>query len=91
VIQVDSLLTLLAASLICIRLLTFRRGEARHRAGYACLAWLLIAGTGTVSIRILTGTACPSGWGIAVVMLVLAALVVRARGNVAHVIQLRRL
>lgn len=90
-IPADSMITLLAASLICIRLLTFRRGEARHRVGYACLAWLLIAGTGTISIRILTGTACPTGWGVAVVMLVLAVLVVRARGNVAHVIQLRRL
>lgn len=86
-----AVITLLAAAVICLRLMTFRRGESRVRRGYSCLAWLLIAGTGTVAIRILVGAACPAGWGIAIVMAVLALLVVRARGNVAHVIRLRRL
>ena len=87
----STLVTLLCALLICTRLLTFRRRGARYRLGYSCTAWLLIAGTGTVAIRILTQSGYPAGWGIALVMAVLAWLVWRARSNVAQVIKLRRL
>ena len=71
----STLVTLLCALLICTRLLTFRRRGARYRLG----------------IRILTQSGYPAGWGIALVMAVLAWLVWRARGNVAQVIKLRRL
>lgn len=88
---VPSLIILLSALVICLRLLTFRRGPSRHRLGYSIAAWLLIAGTGTSTVRILTGAEiCSGGWGVPVVMAVFAFLVIRARGNVAHIIQLRR-
>lgn len=89
--NIPTVVTLICAVLICARLLTYRRNGARYRLGYSCAAWLLIAGTGTVAIRIITQSSYPAGWGIAIVMTVFACLVWRARGNVAHIIQLMRI
>lgn len=87
-----SLIILVAAAVICARLLTYRRGDSHHSYLYSITAWLLIAGTGTATIRILLGHyPCANSWGIALVMAVFAVLVIRAEGNVAHVIKLRRI
>lgn len=89
--SIPSFMTLIAAIVICARLLTFQRRGGRVRRGYSLLAWALIAGSGTMAIRIIAGQACGAGWGIAVVMAVFALLVIRAGGNIAHVITLRSL
>ncbi|RPE74620.1 phage holin family protein [Vulcaniibacterium tengchongense] len=84
-----TVLTLIACLAICARLLTYKRGpDARHRVGVGLCAWLLIVCTGGQAIHIaLVGAAAHvSPWQLGV-LLVLAVLTYRARGNVARILR----
>lgn len=80
-------------SAICVRIAAYRREGARYRAGVSLLAYLLCVGTGcyslTVYLDMLRGHshATLSPW-LLIILLVLAVLVYRARGNVARIIQI---
>ena len=80
---------LLISAYICLRLLTYRRPpDARHRPLVAWFAWGLIAATGSYALTILLrGPSamfiCP--WSV-FCLAVLALLVWRAHGNVAHLL-----
>lgn len=82
--NVPEIIALMAALIICVRLLTFRRRQRRVRRGVSCLAWLLIAVTGSLVIQLLVHGNSPTGWLLAALLVVIAVLVVRAGGNVAH-------
>lgn len=87
--QLITVLSLLASATTCFRLLTYRRDpDARHRRGVSWCAWVLVACTGGNAIQIiLQGQAAhPSIWNLGV-LLVLAVLSLRARGNVARILQ----
>lgn len=80
-------------SAICVRIASYRREGARYRAGVSLLAYLLCVGTGcyslTVYLDMLRGHshASLSPW-LLIILMVLAVLVYRARGNVARIIQI---
>ena len=84
-----NLLTVLACIAISGRLLTYRRApDARHRWGVGVCAWMLIAGTGGQALQILLAgsRAHPSIWHLGI-LIVLAVLSFRARGNVARILK----
>ncbi|MCY1296494.1 putative 3TM holin [compost metagenome] len=77
---------------ICVRIVCYRREGARYRLGVSALAYLLAVGTGcyslTVTIDVLRGYAsnhAVSPW-LLLVLLVVAILIYRAKGNVARII-----
>lgn len=79
-------ITVLANVATAGRLLTYRRGDSRYRPGMSLLAYLLIVCSGGQAIDIVVNQAEVSGWetGFAVV---LAMLVLRARGNVSCIVR----
>lgn len=84
-----NLLTAAACMAICVRLITYRRSPgSRHRFGVGLCAWVLIASTGGQGLQILLAgsRSHPSAWHLGVLM-VLAFLSFRARGNVAHILK----
>lgn len=86
-----ALLTLLACASICLRLITYRRSPgARYRPWVSACAWLLIVCSGGQAIHIALGHAVPgetTPWQLGI-LLVLAALLLAARGNLARVLRL---
>ena len=88
--ELITLAALVASTYICMRLLAYRRDHGtRHRPLIAWIAWALIVATGGNALHILlrgtaAATACP--WSLCVLG-VLAFLVRRARGNVAHLLR----
>ena len=87
--DVLSLLTLATSSAVCGRLLTYRRlPGARVRRGVGLCAWLLIVCTGGQALQILLAgaTSHPSVLQLGI-LLVLAVLSFRARGNVARILK----
>nr|WP_225583561.1 phage holin family protein [Pseudoxanthomonas sp. PXM02] len=84
-----TLLTLAANAAVCARLVTYRRMPGtRYRMGVSLCAWLLIACTGGQALQILLigARAHPNLWQLGV-LLVLAILSFRARGNVARILK----
>lgn len=85
-------IAILAATVSLLRILTFQRRGSRYRRGISFLAWLL-ACANVVLIFKLPSLALPepASIGLAIALVIVAALLLRARGNVAHVFPLRRL
>lgn len=88
--------TLIAGAIcgaICIRIAIYRREGARYRAGVSWLAYALAAATGCEWLSILLAalfakpTPAVSPF-LLIVLLVLAVLVYRARGNVARILRM---
>jgi len=69
------------------RLLTFRRGKAKHNRLMGWLAWLLTVATASVTIRVLTGEYVYTDWSEVLINLLLCMAVCRARGNVGHLLK----
>lgn len=84
-----SLLTLAASSAVCGRLLTYRRMPGtRFRWGVGVCAWILIVCSGGQALQILVlgAQSHPSLLQLGI-LLVLAVLSFRARGNVARILK----
>lgn len=81
-----SLLTVSSCMAILLRVLVFRRDGARYRPGIAIVAWLLTVCVGGYALAIILGQERPSVFVLGI-LLVLAAMVFRARGNVASVLR----
>lgn len=81
-----ALAAFIAYLLICVRLLTYRRGRARHRHGVAWIAWMLVVVSGWSAFQALAHEA-----GISTVEALRAALlclfVFGVRGNVARLLR----
>jgi hypothetical protein len=84
------LVQLMACVVIVLRLLTFRRGDARHRHGIAWVAWLLIVAATATAVKLLCGIRPPPGPLEALLTVMIAALVLIHRGNLAHVLRAPR-
>ncbi|KAA5937618.1 phage holin family protein [Pantoea sp. Bo_2] len=70
-----------------MRLLTFRRGKAKHNRLMGWLAWLLAVATASVTIRVLTGEYFYTDWTEVLINLLLCMAIWRARGNVGHLVK----
>lgn len=73
----------LLCALVCGRLILFRRAGGLHRPRVAWLAYLLIVATGSVPLRLLFGQPVPLDVSGFLAVLILAAALFAARGNVA--------
>lgn len=80
--------TALLCAAICVRLLTYRRKDARHRVGISFMAWVLAAACGCQAIASLFGLYQVDSPFVLVVLAVLCGLVFLARGNVASILRL---
>jgi CHASE2 domain-containing sensor protein len=88
--------TLVAAALcgaICLRIVSYQRGDARYRLGVSLLAWALAVGSGcyslSVSLALVSGhVMTPLSPFLLIILAALLLLVYRARGNVARIIQI---
>lgn len=81
-----ALVAVLANIVTAARLICYRRGDSRYRPGVSVLAYLLIVFSGGQVIDTVVNGAHVTPWeaGFAVVI---AMLVVRARGNVAAIVR----
>ncbi|MEQ4541135.1 MAG: phage holin family protein [Billgrantia sp.] len=86
---ITELVTVLAALTIIARILTFRRNGSRYRPGVALLAWLLVTACTWIAVRIIAAGE-PEAWWLALLLAAIAALVLRAGGNLAHLFRPRR-
>lgn len=77
-----------AALVIIVRLLTFRRRGQRVRRGISIAAWLFISASAWLIARIVTA-GHPDAWWLALFLAGIAALVLRAGGNLAHLFRWR--
>lgn len=88
-----TLLAALVCGAICVRIVAYRRGESTYRLGVSLCAYVLSAGSGAQAVKTMFGVLLHrpvpvvSPW-LMIILLVLAVLVYRARGNVARIIQI---
>lgn len=74
-----------------LRLITYRREGARFKRHYSVIAWILICSFGALAIHILGGRLCTDEWPILLpVTMILTLAIFHVRGNVAHLVNLRR-
>lgn len=78
---------LMACLVIVLRLLTFRRGDSRHRHGMAWLAWTYIVICTATAVKLVCGIRPPPGPAEAMLTVALAVLLLVHRGNLAHVLR----
>lgn len=85
------LLTMFACASICLRLITYRRAPgARYRPWISVCAWLLVVCSGGQTIHIALGRAARGEttlWQLGI-LIVLAAALLAARGNLARVLRI---
>lgn len=84
--MIVSLVAVAANVTTAARLICYRRGESRYRPGVSLLAYLLIVCAGGQVIDTIFNGAHVTPWE-AGFSAVIAALVVRARGNVAAIVR----
>lgn len=76
-------------AITCVRLVVYRRGPAHYHLHVSAAAWLLIASTGSTALGVLLGL-YPAGdihIGDLGISIVLCALSLSARGNVAAILR----
>ena len=83
---VITMMAVLANLVTASRLICYRRGDSRYRPGVSLLAYLLIVFSGGQVIDTVFNGAQVTPWE-AVIAVVIAVLVVRARGNVAAIVR----
>lgn len=85
-----TLLAALVCGAICVRIVTYRRGESTYRLGVSLCAYVLAAGSGAQAVQIMLGALLArqvpavSPW-LLMVLLVILVLTIRANGNVARI------
>ncbi|WP_435400060.1 phage holin family protein [Halomonas sp. RA08-2] len=83
-------IAILAAVISVFRILTFQRRGSRYRRGIALLAWLVSCVHVTVIVKLPTlDLPEPAAAGLALVLVTIAALLLRAGGNLAHLFRWR--
>ncbi len=80
---ITGIITLIAALLIILRLLTYRRRGRRYRPGVGVAAWACIAGCTVVIDRILATGSPGSAWLVCLLPLAATHLLMTG-GNLAH-------
>lgn len=72
--------------LIVIRLMTYRRGNSRHRPVAAWFAYALIVACAAVFLRIVTGSYHKADWAETLINVIMCASLFAAKGNVMRLI-----
>ena len=70
----------------CGRLLSYQRGQGQFKYHFRCLAYVLIVSTGGQAI-VATLESVPVSLWASILSVVLCALIVRAKGNVATLVR----
>ena len=71
--------------LIIVRLFTYRRRGAQHRAPGSWLAYVLMVACAAVVVRIIFGQYTSADWAETLLNITLCASIYAARGNVMHI------
>jgi hypothetical protein len=79
-----SLIVLLSCMVSIVRLLTFRRGDSRHRSSYAWLSWIYVVLATASAVKIACGVRPPPGPVEAIACAAVAILLLIHHGNLAH-------
>lgn len=89
--MLTTIIALCACLAIAARLLLFRRGTRRYQRRWAVMAWLLINVCVIGAVRMLFALAHeqPVPWPVAMLLVLAAWQVFRARGNAAELWRLR--
>lgn len=89
--MLTTIIALCACLAIAARLLLFRRGIRRHHRRWAAVAWLLINASliGAVHLLFALAHEQPVPWPVAMLLVLAAWQVFRARGNAAKLWRLR--
>lgn len=80
---VSGIVTLIAALVIILRLLTFRRRGSRYRPGIGVAAWASIAAC-AVAIAEVLATGAPRDAWLTILLPAFAVMLLLAGGNLAH-------
>ncbi|WP_036129264.1 phage holin family protein [Luteibacter mycovicinus] len=83
-VSVWSIVMLLSALFATGRLLTFRRGDSRHRQVYAWLSWILVLALSATSAKLMFGIKPPPGPVESLAVAWFAWRMDRHKGNLAH-------
>lgn len=78
---------LIACLAIIVSVLTFRRGESRHRHLYAWMAWIYVCVCTATAIKLVFGIKPPPGPFEALATFAVAWLFLYHRGNTAHLLR----
>ncbi|WP_046079997.1 phage holin family protein [Halomonas sp. HG01] len=83
---VSGIVTLIAALVIILRLITYRRGGSRYRPGIGVAAWASIAACAVAIAEVLATGAPRVGW-LAILLPAFAVMLLLAGGNLAHLLR----
>ncbi|WP_395491091.1 phage holin family protein [Cedecea davisae] len=80
----------LICAVIAIRVLTFRRGESRHRRWGGILAYVLIFISASIPVRTVLGDYPQADWSEVILNAVMMVAVLLTRGNVVQIFKVTR-
>lgn len=83
-VSICSIVMLLSSLLATWRLLTFRRGDSRHRQAYAWLSWILVIALSATAAKLVFGIKPPPGPVESLAVAWFAWRMHRHKGNLAH-------
>lgn len=86
--QSFSMFTALVCASICIRLMAFRRDGAKYKLWISLCAYIMAAASGCQALAMFLGMYQIQSPFVLVILVALAILIFRARGNVAKVMRL---
>ncbi|ASD97597.1 phage holin family protein [Salmonella enterica] len=86
----SAMINALICGVIVLVLMFYQRDGARHRPVISLLAYFVVLVYASVPLRYLFGLYHDSHWLVVIVNLLICAAVLRARGNVASLINILR-
>lgn len=89
--DITALANTIVSVAIVFALAFYRRKDANHRPAVSWLAYLIVLVYASVIFRYLVGEYHQSHWAVVTVNIIICAAVLRARGNVARLLDLSRL
>ncbi|PPE61927.1 hypothetical protein F157LOC_00761 [Pectobacterium brasiliense] len=89
VVEMAALVNVIICAVIVVLLMFYRKNGARHRPLISWLAYLLVLVYASVPFRYLFGY-YDAGWLVVIANMFICAAILRARGNVARLIDVLR-
>ena len=84
----SAMINALICAVIVLVLMFYQRDGARHRPMISMLAYLVVLIYASIPFRYLFGLYQESHWMVVIVNLIICAIVLRARGNLARLINI---
>ena len=85
-----ALINAVVCTVIVVVLMFYQRGDSRHRPAISLLAYIIVLVYATVPFRYLFGLYQQSHWLVVLVNVLICALILRSRGNVARLLDVLR-